>query len=92
MMADWPQETTIAAFKRAWTLEGEAFWTTVFSMHQEKMQIKSPKVAVANLQKIFEATFRLANVERFSGDEFARSQSGNRDQHGRAVRIHRQQK
>ena len=54
-MADWPQETTIAAFKRAWALEGEAFWTTVFSMHQEKMQIKSPKVAVANLQKIFEA-------------------------------------
>ena len=52
-MADWPQETTIAAFKRAWTLEGEAFWATVFSMHQEKMQIKSPKVAVANLQKIF---------------------------------------
>ena len=65
MMADWPQETTIAAFKRAWTLEGEAFWTTVFSMHQGTMQIKSPKVAVANLQKIFEATFRLANVKGF---------------------------
>lgn len=64
-MADWPQETTMAAFKRAWTLEGEAFWATVFSMHQEKMQIKSPKVAVANLQKIFEATFRLANSKGF---------------------------
>ena len=64
-MADWPQETTIAAFKRAWTLEGEAFWATVFSMHQEKMQIKSPKVAVVNLQKIFEATFRLANSKGF---------------------------
>ena len=64
-MADWPQETTIAAFKRAWTLEGEAFWTTVFSMHQGKMQIKSRKVAVANLQKIFEATFKLANAKGF---------------------------
>ena len=43
-MADWPQETTIAAFKREWILEGEAFWTTVFSMHQEKMQSKAPKL------------------------------------------------
>ena len=87
-MADWPQETTIAAFKRAWTLEGEAFWTTVFSMHQGKMQIKSPKVAVANLQKIFEATSQAGECEGFSGDESAGSQSGNRYQHGRIVRLY----
>ena len=31
----------------------------------EKMQIKSPKVAVTNLQKIFEATFKLANSKGF---------------------------
>lgn len=64
-MSDWPHETTISAFKRAWALEGEAFWLTVFLMHQEKMQIKSPKVAIANLQKIFEATFKLANAKGF---------------------------
>ncbi len=64
-MADWPNETTIEAFRKAWTLEGEPFWTSVFEMHRDKIQIKNPKVAIGNLEKIFSATFRLANAKGF---------------------------
>lgn len=64
-MADWPQETTMEAFKRAWTLEGEPFWSAVFFMHQDKMQVKNPKVAIVNLEKIITATFKLANAKGF---------------------------
>lgn len=64
-MADWPTETTIDAFKRAWTLEGEPFWSSVFEMHRDKIQIKNPKVAIGNLEKIFSATFKLANSKGF---------------------------
>ena len=38
-MADWPQETTIAAFKRAWTLEGKLLDDCIFDA-SGKMQIK----------------------------------------------------
>ena len=34
-------------------------------MHQHKMQIKNPKVAIPNLEKIFTATFHLANSRGF---------------------------
>ena len=64
-MADWPNETTIEAFRRAWTLEGETFWSSVFEMHRDKIQIKNPKVAIGNLEKIFSATFKLANSKGF---------------------------
>ncbi|MEQ8314191.1 MAG: TetR/AcrR family transcriptional regulator [Gammaproteobacteria bacterium] len=64
-MADWPTETTLAAFRRAWKLEGEPFWTSVFDMHKDKIQIKNPKVAIGNLEKIFSATFKLANGKGF---------------------------
>lgn len=53
------------SFQRAWTLEGEKFWHSVFEMHKEKMQIKNPKVAVGNLEKIFNSTFTLANSKGF---------------------------
>lgn len=64
-MSDWPVNTDMEAFQRAWVLEGEQFWRSVFEMHREKMQIKNPKVAVGNLEKIFTATFRLANSKGF---------------------------
>jgi AcrR family transcriptional regulator len=53
------------AFRDAWELEGEQFWRTVFEMHRDKMQIKNPKVAIGNLEKIFKATFSLANSKGF---------------------------
>ena len=64
-MAQWPTETTMEAFRQAWTLEGEPFWTHVFEMHRDKIQIKNPKVAIGNLEKIFSATFKLANSKGF---------------------------
>ena len=64
-MSDWPVNTDMEALQRAWVLEGEQFWRSVFEMHREKMQIKNPKVAVGNLEKIFTATFRLANSKGF---------------------------
>jgi AcrR family transcriptional regulator len=64
-MAKWPQEISIEAFRKTWTLEGEPFWQSVFQIHKDKMQIKNPKVAAVNLEKIFTATFKLANSKGF---------------------------
>jgi AcrR family transcriptional regulator len=64
-MANWPHEISLDAFRRAWILEGEPFWNSVYEMHKDKMQIKNAKVAVVNLEKIFTATFRLANSKGF---------------------------
>lgn len=64
-MATWPYEISMEAFRNKWVLEGDAFWRSVFEMHKDKMQIKNPKVAVVNLEKIFTATFRLANSKGF---------------------------
>lgn len=64
-MTKWPANTDMDAFQQAWELEGEQFWHTVFEMHRDKMQIKNPKVAIGNLEKIFTATFSLANSKGF---------------------------
>lgn len=64
-MADWPEEISLEAFRRAWVLEGEEFWNKVFEMHRDKIQIKNPRVAIGNLEKIFTATFKLANSKGF---------------------------
>jgi AcrR family transcriptional regulator len=61
----WPQDTSIDAFRRTWTLEGEPLWERVFAVHHERMQIKNGKTALRNLQKIFTCTFRLANSQGF---------------------------
>ena len=60
-MAEWPKDTSFVAFRERWTLEGEPLWRAVFEMHKDKMQIKNANVAIANLEKIFTATFKLAN-------------------------------
>ncbi|MDO7657046.1 MAG: TetR/AcrR family transcriptional regulator [OM182 bacterium] len=61
----WPQALTMEAFRAAWPFEGEAFWQTVFEMHSDKMQIKNPRVAIVNLEKIFTATFALTTEKGF---------------------------
>ncbi len=53
------------AFRAAWPFEGEAFRQTVFEMHSDKMQIKNPRVAIVNLEKIFTATFALTTEKGF---------------------------
>ncbi|MEX2129946.1 MAG: helix-turn-helix domain-containing protein, partial [Pseudohongiellaceae bacterium] len=64
-MQTWPHEISLAAFRRAWPLEGESLWATVFAMHHHRMQIKNINIAIPNLEKIFSATFRLANSKGF---------------------------
>jgi len=64
-MASWPIEISFNSFRDSWELTGEPFWCSVFEMHKDKMQIKNPKVAVVNLEKIFTATFDLANEKGF---------------------------
>ena len=62
---EWPHEISRESFQRAWVLEGEPLWRSVFEMHKDKMQIKNVNVAIVNLEKIFRATFRLANSKGF---------------------------
>ena len=64
-MAAWPIEISMESFNEAWILEGETFWRSVFEMHKNKMEIKNPKIAIGNLEKIFSATFTLANAKGF---------------------------
>lgn len=64
-MNQWPQDISIDAFRNTWVLEGEPLWRRVFDTHRDKMQIKSPQVAIGNLEKIFSCTFRLANSKGF---------------------------
>ena len=63
----WPYDISLLAFRKKWVLEGEPLWSSVFDMHKEKMQIKNEKIAIPNLQKIFEATFKLSNTHGFQG-------------------------
>ncbi len=62
---NWPKEISMEAFRQAWQLEGPPVWETVFRMHSDKMQIKNLNVAVANLENIFNTTFRLASEKGF---------------------------
>lgn len=64
-MASWPHEISMDSFRRSWDLKGESFWHNVFDMHKGKMQIKNSNVAIKNLEKIFTATFKLANEKGF---------------------------
>ena len=64
-LGNWPYEISMDAFRKAWDLEGEVFWRSVFDMHRDKMQIKNPNVAIGNLKKVFQATFKLANSKGF---------------------------
>lgn len=64
-MPAWPIEISMESFNEAWSLEGETFWRSVFEMHKHKMEIKNPNIAIGNLEKIFTATFNLANSKGF---------------------------
>jgi len=64
-MASWPLEISMDSFRRSWDLQGESFWRNVFEMHKGKMQIKNSNIAIGNLEKIFTATFKLANEKGF---------------------------
>ena len=48
-MAEWPNDTSIDAFRERWTLEGEPLWRSVFEMHRDKMQIKNAFTATSKV-------------------------------------------
>ena len=62
---NWPHDISINAFQKRWILKGESLWSGDFEMHKERMQIKNPKVAIPNLEKIFTATFKLSSTKGF---------------------------
>lgn len=64
-MDQWPHDISQAAFRMAWSLEGEPLWQRVFDTHRDKMQIKNPHIALPNLERIFTCTFQLANAKGF---------------------------
>jgi len=61
----WPQDTSYQAFKLAWPLKDEEIWETMFTMHQDKMQIKNLNVAVSKLENIINSTFQLSAEKGF---------------------------
>ncbi len=61
----WPYDTSMEAFCRAWSLSGEPLWRRVYELHRDHMQIKNARAALQNLEKIFTSTFRLANTKGF---------------------------
>ena len=64
-MAAWPIKISVESFNEAWPLEGEIFWRSVFEIHKNKIEVKNPSIAIRNLEKIFSATFALANTKGF---------------------------
>jgi AcrR family transcriptional regulator len=62
---NWPHDTSMAAFRRVWVLEGGPLWQKVYELHSDRMQIKNANAALRNLEKIFNCTFRLANTKGF---------------------------
>lgn len=49
-----------ADFKRDFPYKGESLYSLIFDRHRNKIRISKEKFAVKNLQKIFEATFKLS--------------------------------
>lgn len=64
-LSGWPFDTSYAAFRNAWALEGESLWRRVYDVHRDHMQIKNARAALRNLEKIFQCTFHLANTKGF---------------------------
>jgi AcrR family transcriptional regulator len=53
------------AFKQTFPLQGELLYTTLFERHSQSVQTQKVKFAVANLEKIFSATFAISASSGF---------------------------
>ena len=53
------------AFKKTFPLQGEVLYTTLFERHPQSVQTQKVKFAVANLEKIFSATFAISGASGF---------------------------
>ena len=57
--------SSFESFKANFSLHGEALYATVFDRHKSVIQTQKLKVAVANLEKILEATFSVSATSGF---------------------------
>lgn len=56
---------SFAEFLRVFPLQGENLYSTLFDQHSEIIQTQKPKFALANLEKILQATFEISSVSGF---------------------------
>lgn len=56
---------SFADFLREFPLQGENLYATLFDHHSEIIQTQKPKFALANLEKILQATFEISSVSGF---------------------------
>lgn len=54
-----PIQHSFADFKRVFAYQGDDLYSLIFERNKEKIKISKEKFAVKNLQKIFDATFRM---------------------------------
>lgn len=57
--------TSFASFCKDFPLQGEQLYTTLFDRHSEIIQTQKARFAIANLEKIFNATFEVSSVSGF---------------------------
>lgn len=65
MMESLPVNFTLAQFRAVTPLDETNIWTFVFDRNAERIAVKRRAPALENLQKIFNATFHLANTVGF---------------------------
>ena len=61
MSNQWPEKMSFKSFCQVVLQEPEQLYAELFMQHKEQFSIRNQRIAVKNLQKIFEATFVLAN-------------------------------
>lgn len=64
-MASDPTRFDFAQFQRMTPLNGESIWTYLVDRHAERIGVKRRKPALENMERIFVATFKLANEVGF---------------------------
>ena len=61
MSSKWPDKKCFKSFCQVVQQEPEQLYTELFLQHKDQFSIRNQRIAVKNLQTIFEATFVLAN-------------------------------
>ncbi len=62
---NWSELNSYAAFLKSFPLQGDQLYQSLFDRHSDIIQTQKPKFAIANLQKIFAATFEVSAVSGF---------------------------
>jgi AcrR family transcriptional regulator len=64
-MRELPVNFTLAQFREVTPLDESNIWAVLLERNSERIGVKRREAALENLEKIFEATFRLANTVGF---------------------------